>query len=95
MRLSTSYTDLAHLKTADAWDLITQTPLLDGLCRFWQSNAFNPRYADPMKRRQAASLVKHTAPRQCKTRLGAVRRAQVQAPMAQAGVGLQVNIMLT
>jgi hypothetical protein len=96
LAFSTAYTDLVHLDTAIAWDLLTETPQLDGYCRYWQSNAANARHADRMERRQAEFLVKDNAPLHCMTRLGvidAARQAQVGALLAQAGVGLNVDIM--
>ena len=96
LAFSVSHTDLAHLDTAVAWDLLTEAPQLDGYCKFWQSSAATARYADRMERRQAEFLVKDNAALSCMTRLGvidAARRAQVQALMAQAGVGLAVDVM--
>ena len=34
LAFSTPYTDLAHLDTAVAWDLLTEAPHLDGYCKF-------------------------------------------------------------
>jgi hypothetical protein len=96
LAFSTAYTDLADLDAAVAWDLLTEAPLLDGFCKFWQSNTANPRYADRMERRQAEFLVKDSAPLHCMTRLGVIdgdRRQQVQALLNQAGVGLAVDVM--
>ena len=93
---STPYTDLAHLDTAVAWDLLTEAPQLDGFCAYWQNRAAVDRYADRMERRQAEFLVKDRAPLHCMTRLGVIdvdRQAQVQALLEQAGVGLSVDIM--
>ena len=93
---STPYTALAHLDTAVAWDLLTEAPQLDGFCAYWQNRAAVDRYADRMERRQAEFLVKDRAPLRCMTRLGvidAAHQAQVQALLAQAGVGLPVDIM--
>lgn len=80
LAFSIAYTDLSHLDTAVAWDLLTEAPQLDGYCKFWQSNAANARHADRMERRQAEFLVRDNTPLSCMTRLGvidAVRRAQV------------------
>jgi len=96
LAFSTAYTDLAHLDTAVAWDLITEAPQLDGYCAYWQSRATVARYADRMERRQAEFLVRNAAPLTCMTRLGvidAARQAQVQAMVARAGVPLAVDIM--
>lgn len=75
---------------------MTEAPQLDGYCKFWQSSAATTRYADRMERRQAEFLVRDNVALSCMTRLGvidAARRAQVQALMAQAGVGLLVDAM--
>ncbi len=96
LAFSTAYTDLAHLDTAVAWDLLTEAPQLDGFCMYWQSRASVARYVDRMERRQAEFLVRDRAPLHCMTRLGvidAARQAQVQALLNQAGVALRVDIM--
>ena len=96
LAFSTPYTDLAHLDTAVAWDLITEAPQLDGYCKYWHNRPADTRYADRMERRQAEFLVRDNVPLNCMTRLGvidAARQAQVQALLAQAGVALTVDIM--
>lgn len=96
LAFSTPYTDLAHLDTAVAWDLITEAPQLDGFCRFWQSRPADARYADRMERRQAEFLVRDYAPLTCMTRLGVIdtqRQTQVQGLLAAAGVPLRVDVM--
>jgi len=96
LAFSTPYTDLAHLNTAVAWDLITEAPQLDGYCKFWQSRSADARYADRMERRQAEFLVRDRAPLSCMTRLGVIdaqRQAQVQELLEQAGVPLRVDVM--
>jgi hypothetical protein len=96
LAFSTPYTDLAHLDTAVAWDLITEAPQLDGYCKFWQSRPADARYADRMERRQAEFLVRDHAPLHCITRLGVIdaqRQAEVQALLVQAGVPLRVDVM--
>ncbi len=96
LAFSRPYTDLAHLDTAVAWDLITEAPQLDGFCRYWQSRSAEARYADRMERRQAEFLVRDSAPLSCMTRLGVIdvqRQVQVQGLLVQAGVRLQVDVM--
>ncbi len=58
MDFSKPFTDLAMLKTQIAWDLITESPKLDGFCKYFQSKHDNERYVDRMERRQAEFLVK-------------------------------------
>jgi ssDNA thymidine ADP-ribosyltransferase, DarT len=55
---SLSFTDLAMLKTQIAWDLITETPRLDGFCKYFFNNYDKEGYVDRMERRQAEFLVK-------------------------------------
>lgn len=96
LAFSTPYTDMAHLDTAVAWDLLTEAPQLDGYCKFWQSNQSVARYADRMERRQAEFLVRDNVSLSHMTRLGVIdapRQAQVQALLAQAGVALTVDVI--
>ena len=96
LAFSRAYTDLAHLDTAVAWDLLTEAPQLDGFCMYWQSRAAVARYVDRMERRQAEFLVRDRSPLHCMTRLGVIDaacQAQVQALLTQAGVALRVDIM--
>lgn len=96
LAFSTPYTDLAHLDTAVAWDLITEAPQLDGYCKFWQSRPADARYADRMERRQAEFLVRDHVPLSCMTRLGVIddrRQKLVQGLLAGAGVPLRVDVM--
>jgi hypothetical protein len=57
LAFSQPYTNLAQLNMV-AWDLLTESPRLDGFCKYWQNKLDNPRYADRMERRQAEFLVK-------------------------------------
>ena len=50
---SLSFTDLAMLKILIAWDLITETPRLDGFCKYFFNNYDKEGYVDSMARRQA------------------------------------------
>ena len=54
---STAYSDIADLDKID-WPLFFEKPTLDGYCKFWKSNANNPRYMSRMETRQAEFLVK-------------------------------------
>jgi hypothetical protein len=74
---SNPYTDIANLN-AIAWDLITEPPELDGYCKFWQSNASNPRYVDRMAKRMAEFLVKSHVPLTAVTRIGVINAAKQQ-----------------
>lgn len=96
LAFSTPYTDLAHLDSAVAWDLITEAPQLDGFCKYWQSRPADARYADRMERRQAEFLVRDQAPLTCMTRIGVIdaqTQAQVHRLLNQSGVQLCVDVM--
>ena len=75
---------------------MTETPRLDGFCKYWQSDVRNPRYADRMERRQAEFLIKNNVPLPCVTRIGVIdanRRAQVLAILQGAQIALRVDVM--
>ena len=96
LAFSTAYTDLVHLDTAVAWDLLTEAPQLDGFCRYWQNKPADARYADRMERRQAEFLVKDRAPLAVMTRIGvidAAKQAAVQTLLTQSGVQLTVGVV--
>jgi len=93
---SAAYTDLSLMDRVVAWDLITESPQLDGFCRYWHTVNANPRYADRMERRQAEFLVKDHTPVGCMTRLGVAneeKRREVRELVEQAGVALPVEVM--
>lgn len=93
---STPYTDLEHLDSAIAWDLLTEPPALDGFCKYWNSRADMSRYADRMERRQAEFLAKDRVQLEVFTRLGVInaqQQARVQAILREAGVRLPVDVM--
>ena len=96
LAFSTAYTDLVHLDTAVAWDLLTEAPQLDGFCRYWQNKPADARYADRMERRQAEFLVKGHAPLAVMTRIGvidAAKQAVVQTLLTQSGVQLRLDVV--
>ena len=91
---STSYTDLARLD-AIAWDLLTEAPLLDGFCKYWQNSHSQPQYADRMERRQAEFLVRNRVPLASFLKIGVLdeeRAGQVRTILASAGVDLPVEV---
>lgn len=93
---SKPFTSLADLDAAVAWDLITESPRLDGYCKYWKSDPFNPRYADRMERRQAEFLVKARMPIDCLTRMGVIdpaRKAEVEGILKAAGITVRVDVM--
>lgn len=89
------YTDLARLDVV-AWDLLTETPQLDGYCKYFLDRPQVPRYADRMERRQAEFLVRDVVAMEQITRLGVIdaqRAAEVGTILAAAGVDLRVDVM--
>lgn len=96
LEYSVPYTDLAHLGTAVAWDLLTEAPQKDGFCTFWQSKTTPERYVDRMERRQAEFLVKDTFPLRAMTRIGVVnvdKANEVRAMLLQHQIALPVVVM--
>lgn len=94
LAFSVPYTDLASLDVV-AWDLLTETPRLDGFCKYWQNRIDNPRYADRMERRQAEFLVKNLVPLDQFNRIGVIdenRALHVRSILSQAGVHLHVDV---
>lgn len=91
---STPYTDLVNLDKV-AWDLICESPTLDGYCKYWQSKLDSARYSERMERRQAEFLVKGLVPLIKFTRLGVInesRADEVRVILKQAGVNLPVVV---
>ena len=91
---SQPYTNLAQLNVI-AWDLLTESPRLDGFCKYWQNNLRDPRYADRMERRQAKFLAKDAVALDRFVRVGVVddnRVAQVRAILTQHGISLPVEV---
>ena len=74
---SNPYTNIGSLSVV-AWDLITEQPQLDGYCKFWQSNASNPRYVDRMEKRMAEFLVNIMVPVSAISRIGVIDNVKQQ-----------------
>ena len=95
LRYSEAFNDLALLSTKVAWDLITESPQLDGYCQYFQNNFNNQRYFDRMERRQAEFLVKHQVGLSCMTRIGVINQCRakiVSEILAEAGLNLPVEV---
>ena len=91
---SKPYTNLAQLEVV-AWDLLTETPLLDGFCKYFQNRHQEERYVDRMERRMAEFLVHDRVPLLQFTRIGVctpAKAAKVQAILDAAGVPLQTEV---
>lgn len=88
------YTDLARLD-AVAWDLLTESPRLDGFCKYWKTLLDVERYADRKERRQAEFLVRDAVPLDRIVRIGVMdanRAAEVGIILAKAGLDLAVEV---
>jgi hypothetical protein len=94
LQFSTPFTDLADLDQI-AWDLLTESPALDGFCKYWHSVVSNPGYAEQMERRQAEFLIRDRVPLESFLRIGVIdvqRRDEARAILQAAGVNLPVEI---
>lgn len=91
---SKPYIDLGDLDKI-SWDLLTETPRLDGFCKYFQSIQANPRYADRQERRMAEFLVRNRVPLSAFTRIGVVNAAtkgRADAILESAGVSLRSEV---
>lgn len=91
---SKPYTDLAQLGVV-AWDLLTESPRLDGFCKYFQNRHQEERYVDRMERRMAEFLVRDRVPIARFTRVGVcyAEQAQMVTALLQAeGVVLPVEV---
>lgn len=94
LAFSTPYVDLARLD-AIAWDLLTEAPMLDGFCKYWNNRLNVDRYVDRMERRQAEFLVRDRLDLVSFVRIGvidATRAAEVRAMLAAVRVALTVEV---
>jgi hypothetical protein len=92
---SQAFTDLSQLVAEIAWDLITETPQLDGFCKYFFSKSGHDKYFDRMERRQAEFLVKHRVELSGMTKIGVIDQAKAQIVseiLAQAGINLPVEV---
>jgi hypothetical protein len=93
---SQSFTDLQLLATSVDWGTITESPRLDGFCKYFMNSHANPRYVDRVAKRQAEFLIKETVPLDWVTRIGVIDQnmaQQVDAILVKNGVNLQVDVM--
>ena len=91
---SQPFTNLGQLDVV-AWELLMETPQLDGFCKYWHDRPSVDKYADRMERRLAEFLVKDSVPLTRFVRLGVIdeqRANEVRAILAQAGVDLPVEV---
>ena len=95
LQIARSFTDLASLNQV-AWDLLAESPSLDGYCKYWNNRLDNPRYADRMERRLAEFLVKELVSLESFTRIGVIdedRAVEVKAVLAANGIELPVQVI--
>lgn len=92
---SVAFTDLSKLATEVAWDLITETPQLDGYCKYFLDRHTPEKYCDRMERRQAEFLLKHAVRLSVMTRIGVINESKaeiVRKILAETGVNLPVVV---
>lgn len=95
IRYSEAFTDLSILPTKIAWNLIIETPQLDGYCKYFSNSPMKEEYIDRMERRQAEFLVKHSIHLSAMTRIGVINKSKaeiVRKILAETGVNLSVDI---
>ena len=91
---SEPYTELRDLDKV-AWQLLTESPQLDGFCKYFHSVPSKPQYADRLERRMAEFLVKGHVRLTAFTRIGVVNAemaVQVNAILTSAGVKLRAEV---
>jgi len=96
LRFSVAHTDTNLLATEIAWDLLTESPELDGFCKYFQNRPSVDGYVDRMERRLAEFLVKTSIPIECITRIGVTDEAvaeKVRAILTETSVKLEVEVM--
>lgn len=93
---SRSFIDLNLLANAIDWFTLTETPRLDGFCKYFMNSHANPKYVDRMEKRQAEFLIKECVPLNWITRIGVINQAkeqEVNAILVKNGVNLTVDVM--
>ncbi len=93
---SQCFTDLNQLASSVDWLTMTESPRLDGFCKYFMNTHANPRYVDRVEKRQAEFLIKEHVPLDWMTRIGVSDEAKAlvaQSILAQNNVNLAVDIM--
>jgi len=96
LQFSVAYTDISLLATEVAWDLLTESPRLDGFCKYFQNRPSVDGYVDRMERRLAEFLVKNSLPINCITRIGVSNEEtaeEVRRILVETGVKLKAEVM--
>lgn len=87
---------MTRLDDVVAWDLLTESPTLDGYCKYWNSRSDPARYADRMERRQAEFLVQSRVELRCISRIGVMtpdKALEVQDLLQAAQAVVPVAVM--
>jgi hypothetical protein len=93
---SQPYTDPNKLSEVIAWDILTESPCLDGFCKYFHDKHEPAKYMDRMEKRQAEFLIKGSVPVMWFSRIGVInedKAKQVRDLLAQYGVDLPVQVM--
>lgn len=93
---SQAFTDLKQLKEQIDWQTMTESPTLDGFCKYFFDKHNEPRYIDRMEKRQAEFLIKNQCPLNWITRIGVINRTkakEVNAILTRFKVDLPVDVM--
>ena len=96
LRWSTAYTDVSEIPNRVAWDLICDSPRLDGYCKYFQNRPAVDAHVDRMEKRMAEFLVKTSIPLAAMTRIGVVnaeKAAVVSAILDQYNLAVAVDIL--
>jgi hypothetical protein len=94
LAISTPYSDLRDLDKI-AWDLICESPTLDGYCKYFRSNTANHRYALRMEKRQAEFLVHRTVSIDYVRKIGVsngAKKLQVEQILRQHNKNISVEV---
>ena len=94
---SQCFTNLKQLKDVVDWQTMTESPQLDGFCKYFFDSHSEPRYVDRMEKRQAEFLIKEQVPLNWMTRIGvidATKALEVKTTLAQNNINLAVDIII-
>ena len=93
---SQCFTNLNVLASSVDWGTMTESPQLDGFCKYFFDNPRDQRYVDRMEKRQAEFLIKEKVPLTWVTRIGVINETKLQevnAILAKNNVNLTVEVM--
>ncbi len=93
---SQCFTDLNLLASSVDWLTMTESPRLDGFCKYFMNSHANPRYVDRGEKRQAEFLIKEQVPLSWMTRIGVAnedKATEARSILAQSNINLTVDVM--